>query len=378
MTQDIYSVHAYDYTLPEGLIAAHPLPERDASRMMHLNAPTQSIAHMQFKSIVDSLSPGDLLVVNNTKVLPARFIGTRRDPEGELHSGKVEALLLHPQGQDDATVHRWHCLMKPARKLKVGTHIVLPNTEATLEVIEQGEAGHGVVQLHLGESSSPTLPLEGEGERARELDRFMQTHGHMPIPPYFNREATEDDKERYQTVYSEVQGSQAAPTAGLHFTNGILDQLKQKGVEFAEVTLSVGVGTFRPVMVDDVRDHDMHGEAYTLPQETVDAIKACKMRGNRVFAVGTTTTKTLETAAQNQGGTITQAESGWSNLYIYPGFEFAVVDAMLTNFHLPKSTLLMMISAFAGSREWVLQAYKEAVEQQYRFYSYGDCMLIER
>ncbi|XVJ52299.1 MAG: tRNA preQ1(34) S-adenosylmethionine ribosyltransferase-isomerase QueA [Vampirovibrio sp.] len=357
---DLFQLDAYDYTLPEALVASHPLPQRDASRMMVLHCDQATWEHQKFTHIVDLLNPEDLLVVNNTKVLPARFLGKRRRADGTLGEGEVEVLLLHPTSQSE---HDWHCLMRPARKLKVGTHIEFEQSTATFEVLAQKEAGHGVVRTHLKEE--PTL------------HDLMYRIGQMPIPPYFKRSATEEDKTRYQTVYSKEAGSQAAPTAGLHFTTDILDALTQKGIAQAELTLSVGVGTFRPVMVDDIRQHDMHGEAYTLPQATVEAIQVCKARGGRVIAVGTTTVKTLETAFRQQGGRLQHGESGWSDLYIYPGFEFHVVDGMLTNFHLPKSSLLMMISAFAD-RDFILEAYAAAIEAQYRFYSYGDCMLLLR
>jgi S-adenosylmethionine:tRNA ribosyltransferase-isomerase len=359
-TVDLFHVDAYDYALPPDLIASHPLPNRDDSRMMLIDCQAESFEHKGFKNLVELMNPEDLLVVNDTKVLPARFLGKRLMAEGSLGEGEVEVLLLHPTSQAELD---WHCLMRPARKLKEGTIIVLQDSTATFEVVEQGKEGHGVVRLHLNDEAN--------------VHEFMYRIGKMPIPPYFNRPANEEDKERYQTVYSEVEGSQAAPTAGLHFTEDVLNALAEKGIQKVNVTLSVGVGTFRPVMVDDIREHDMHGEAYTLPQATVDAILACKDRGGRVFAIGTTTTKTLETAAQNQGGSLFKGESGWSNLYIYPGFTFQVVDAMLTNFHLPKSTLLMMISAFAN-RDFILKVYEEAVKERYRFYSYGDCMLLMR
>jgi S-adenosylmethionine:tRNA ribosyltransferase-isomerase len=357
---DLFHIDAYDYTLPTDLIASHPLPNRDDSRMMYVDCQAESFAHKGFKDLVEVMNPEDLLVVNDTKVLPARFLGKRLRTDGSMTEGEVEVLLLHPTSQAELD---WHCLMRPARKLKAGTFIVLEESSATFEVIEQGKEGHGRVRLHLNDEVN--------------VHEFMYKVGKMPIPPYFNRPANEEDKERYQTVYSEVEGSQAAPTAGLHFTEDVLNALGEKGIQKVAVTLSVGVGTFRPVMVDDIRTHDMHGEAYTLPQATVDAILACKARGGRVFTVGTTTTKTLETAAQNQGGTLYKGESGWSNLYIYPGFRFQVVDAMLTNFHLPKSTLLMMISAFSN-RDFILKVYQSAVEERYRFYSYGDCMLLLR
>jgi S-adenosylmethionine:tRNA ribosyltransferase-isomerase len=358
-TLDDYNVEAYDYALPNHLVATHPLPQRDASRMMWIQGGAERWEHQMFRDIAQHFNAGDVLVRNNTQVLPARFRGHRRGANGEHYEGQCEMLLLHPTSQAE---HEWHCLMKPARKFRVGSHLCTTGG-STLEVLEQGEAGHGKVKVHLN--------------GVADIETLMQQAGEMPIPPYFNRAAEEADKERYQTVYASIQGSQAAPTAGLHFTPEVLHQLEAKGVRIVDVTLSVGVGTFRPVMVQDVREHDMHGEAYTLPQKTVDAIRTAKAEGKRVIAVGTTSVKTLETAARNQGGLPHIAESGWSDLYIYPGFQFQVVDAMLTNFHLPKSTLLMMISAFAN-RPFILRAYEEAVREQYRFYSYGDCMLLER
>lgn len=356
---DLFSIEAYDYALPETLIAKYPLPERSDSKMMHINRSTQQWEHKCFTQLVDWLQPQDLLILNNTKVLNARMFGNRRGFEG-----KVEVLLLHPTG-DSTDTHTllWNCLLKPIKKLKEGTLIELPNTTSVLEIIERQGLGHGVVKAHLygGESS---------------VYELMNKVGELPIPPYFERRAEAVDTERYQTVYSKVEGSQAAPTAGLHFTPEVLAAIKAKSVGIAEVTLSVGAGTFRPVQSDDIREHAMHAESYHLPQSTVQAIQQTKANGGRVVAVGTTSVKTLETAAQKQGGTLQQADTGWSELFIYPGFNFQVVDAMLTNFHLPKSTLMMLVSAFAN-RTLMLNAYEEAVAQQYRFYSYGDCMLIE-
>ena len=355
---NLFTLDAYDYELPEALIAKYPLPQRSASRMMHIHRETQTWQHQHFTDLVSWLQPEDLLILNNTKVLPARIFGNRQGYEG-----KVEVLLLHPTGDEaDSEALTWNCLLKPIKKLKEGTLIELPNTTSVLEVIERQGLGHGVVKAHLhgGETS---------------MNALMEKVGELPIPPYFERRAEAIDTERYQTVYHKVEGSQAAPTAGLHFTPEVLEAIRAKGVSIAEVTLSVGAGTFRPVQADDIREHAMHAEWYQLPQETVDAIIATKARGGRVVAVGTTSVKTIETAAKKQGGTISQADIGWSELFIYPGFEFHVIDAMLTNFHLPKSTLMMLVSAFAN-RTLMLNAYEAAVSQAYRFYSYGDCMLI--
>jgi S-adenosylmethionine:tRNA ribosyltransferase-isomerase len=357
-TLNLFSLEAYDYHLPEQLIAKYPLPQRSASKMMHISRETQTWEHKHFTDLVAWLQSEDLLVINNTKVLPARIFGNRRGYEG-----KVEVLLLHPTGNEaDTEALTWNCLLKPIKKLKEGTLIELPNTTSVLEVMARQGLGHGVVKAHL---------LGGEAS----MNELMEKVGELPIPPYFARRAEAIDKERYQTVYNKVEGSQAAPTAGLHFTPEVLEAIRAKGVTISEVTLSVGAGTFRPVQVDDIRQHAMHAEWYTLPQETVDAITATKANGGRVVAVGTTSVKTLETAIRKQAGTLTQADTGWSELFIYPGIEFQVVDAMLTNFHLPKSTLMMLVSAFAN-RELMLSAYEDAVAQAYRFYSYGDCMLI--
>lgn len=341
----------YDYPLPEALIARYPLPERDQSRMLVLDRQSGEIAHHPFRALVGFLKAGDLLVLNNTKVLPARFYGNRRG-----YTGRVEVLLLHPSGEDPNV---WSALMKPARKLGPGIMVELPGTDATMEVLEVGERGCCRVRLHPGEHGDvPTL---------------MERVGRMPIPPYLRREAEESDKDRYQTVFSSVPGAQAAPTAGLHFTPQILETLKAQGVGVAEVTLAVSAGTFRTVEAEDIAEHRMDPEYYTVPPETAEAVRRTRANGGRVVAVGTTVTKTLESAARQTGEV--EAGSDWSGLFIYPGFEYQVTDVLLTNFHLPKSTLLMLISAFA-SREQVAAAYQAALQEEYRFFSYGDCMLI--
>lgn len=342
----------YDYPLPEALIARYPLPERDQSRMLVLQRESGAVSHESFVRFPHFLKPGDLLILNNTKVLPARFYGNRRG-----FTGRVEILMLYPT-PEDALV--WTALMKPAKKLQPGTIVEFAGTQATMEVLSVGERGCCHVRVH---------PAEHQ-----DMPTLMERVGRMPIPPYLRRAAEEADKERYQTVFSKVPGAQAAPTAGLHFTPAILEQLKQQGVHIAEVTLSVSAGTFRTVEADEITQHRMDPEFYTIPPETAAQIAEVRKQGGRVFAVGTTVAKTLESSAFKHQGQVV-AESGWSELFIYPGFQFQVVNALLTNFHLPKSTLLMLISAFA-SREQVANAYHAALEEQYRFFSYGDCMLM--
>lgn len=343
----------YDYPLPEALIARYPLPQRDESRMMVVNRTTGEISHHTFRDLPRFLQAGDLLALNNTKVLPARFYGHRQGL-----TGRVEILMLHPEG--DASGQIWTALMRPARKLKPGTLVEFPNTQATMEVLAVGDRGCCRVRVHPAEHG--------------DVATLMERVGLMPIPPYLRRDAEESDKERYQTVFAKVPGAQAAPTASLHFTPQILEQLRQQGVQQTEVTLSVSSGTFRTVEADDIREHQMDAEAYTIPEDAAMAVQAARQRGGRILAVGTTVAKTLETSASEHQGSVVPG-TGWSKLYIYPGFQFQVVDSLLTNFHLPKSTLLMMISAFSG-RKNMIAAYRAALEESYRFYSYGDCMLI--
>jgi S-adenosylmethionine:tRNA ribosyltransferase-isomerase len=342
----------YDYPLPEALIARYPLPERDQSRMLVLNHRTGAISHHLFSELPDFLDAGDLMALNNTKVLPARFYGNRQGL-----TGRVEILMLNPAPE---SALEWTALIRPARKMNVGTIIELPGTQATLEVLHVGERGCCRVRVHLAEHEDVSI--------------LMEQVGLMPIPPYLRRDPDEDDKQRYQTVFAKVPGAQAAPTASLHFTPKVLDAIAEKGVPTAEVTLAVSAGTFRTVEADAITEHRMDPEAYTIPESAASAINKAKSAGGRILAVGTTVAKTLETSAHRHAGMM-RAESGWSDLFIYPGFRFQVVDMLLTNFHLPKSTLLMLVSAFAG-RENIAAAYCEALEQQYRFFSYGDCMLI--
>lgn len=351
-------VDDYDYPLPEALIASHPLPERDQSRMMVLNRATGEISHHGFSELPNFFSTGDLMVVNNTKVLPARFYGNRQGL-----TGRVEILMLHPVSDEVSAEQQglvWNALMRPARKLKPGTIVELPNTQAVMEVLHVGERGCCRVLIHPAEHG--------------DMATLMQKVGRMPIPPYLRRDAEESDNERYQTVFSKIPGAQAAPTAGLHFTPQVLENLKAKGVQRAEVTLAVSSGTFRTVEVDNITEHAMDPEFYEIDESAASQVRATRQAGGKILGIGTTVVKTLETSASVHQGQV-MAGAGASQLFIYPGFQFQVVDCMLTNFHLPKSTLLMLISAFAD-RENVARSYEAALEHGYRFYSYGDCMLI--
>jgi len=341
------SLSDYDYPLPEDLIARYPLPNRDSSRMLVMDRQTGAREHRQFRDLPEFLKPGDLLVVNNTQVLPARLLGHRHG-----HTGRIEVLLLHPDASDPTL---WSAMTRPTRKLKVGTIIEFPNTTSTVEIAYLGEGVKTMVKIHLRDQDS--------------VADLMEAIGHMPIPPYLKRDAEDSDKSRYQTVYAKNPGAQAAPTAGLHFTDDVLQQLKSQGVQIAEVTLAVSSGTFRSVDTEDITQHVMDPEFYTVAEETAQLIQTTKANGGRVIAVGTTVAKTLETAAK------TGSLEDWSRLFIYPGFKFQVVNMMLTNFHLPKTTLMMLVSAFAG-RESIMHAYEEALKERYRFFSYGDCMLL--
>lgn len=339
------NVKDFDFYLPEELIAQHPLEERDSSRLMVLDKETGEIKHKIFHDVVDYLNPGDTLVLNNTRVLPARLIG-----EKEETGSKIEFLLLKRIGKDT-----WECLAKPGKKAKVGTKFSFGKGILLAEVIELGEEGNRIVRFSY------------EGIFEEILDRL----GQMPLPPYIHE--TLEDKERYQTVYSKEQGSAAAPTAGLHFTKELLKKIEDKGINVVYLTLHVGLGTFRPVKVGTIEDHHMHSEYYQLSKETADIINATKKRGNKVVSVGTTSTRTLESIGDENGEV--KEQSGWTNIFIYPGYKFKIVDALITNFHLPESTLIMLVSALAG-RDNVLEAYNTAVKEKYRFFSFGDAMFI--
>ena len=338
-TSDFY------YDLPQELIAQTPLDKRDASRLMTLDRVTGETAHHHFYELPDFLRPGDCLILNDSRVLPARLLGQRL-PGG----GACEVLLLIDRGEKT-----WECLVRPGRKMRTGAKLSFGNGELTAEVVGELEGGNRLVRF------------DYEGIFLEVLERL----GKMPLPPYIKEEL--QDQERYQTVYSKVLGSAAAPTAGLHFTPELLEKIAAKGVGIGYVTLHVGLGTFRPVKEEEITDHEMHSEYCVISQETADLINRTKANGGRCICVGTTSCRTLESWAAEDGHM--EAKAGWTNIYIYPGYEFKVMDALVTNFHLPESTLIMLVSAFAG-REHVLAAYQEAVKERYRFFSFGDAMFI--
>ena len=335
----------FDFYLPEELIAQTPLEKRDTSRLLHLDKQTGEIEHKHFYDIKQYLHAGDCLVLNDSRVLPARLIGSR--PTG----GAVELVLLKDIGDN-----RWECLSRPGRKTKPGQELIFGNSELTAVVQEVTLGGNRIVKFSY------------EGIFLEILERL----GKMPLPPYIKEEL--QDSERYQTVYSKELGSAAAPTAGLHFTKELLAEIEDMGVKICYVTLHVGLGTFRPVKADKIEDHEMHSEFCIVPEETAETVNAVKRAGGRVIAVGTTSCRTLESFT-TQDGTL-QATSGWTNIFIYPGYKFKCIDALITNFHLPESTLILLVSAMAG-REHILNAYSTAVKQRYRFFSFGDAMFIE-
>ncbi|WP_027963542.1 tRNA preQ1(34) S-adenosylmethionine ribosyltransferase-isomerase QueA [Halalkalibacillus halophilus] len=338
-------VEDFDFTLPEDLIAQTPLKERESSRMMVLDRNKESIQNEQFTKVVNYLEAGDCLVVNNTKVLPARLLGTKEET-----GATIELLLLHQKDGDT-----WEVLAKPAKKFKPGATVSFGDGMLQATCKEDLDQGGKIVEF------------EYNGIFLEVLDQL----GEMPLPPYIKEKL--EDRDRYQTVYAEEVGSAAAPTAGLHFTNNILDQLRDKGVQIAYITLHVGLGTFRPVQVETIESHDMHAEYYQLDESTAETLERTKANGGKVIAVGTTSIRTLETIMRDHHKFV--ATSGWTDIFIYPPYDFQAVDGLITNFHLPKSTLIMLVSAFA-SRELILDAYKEAVQQRYRFFSFGDAMLI--
>lgn len=332
------------YDLPEELIAQTPLQQRDSSRLMVLDKESGEICHRHFYDILDYLHPGDCLVMNDSRVLPARLLGHR--PTG----GAVEVLLLRDLGKK-----KWECLCKPGRKMQVGHQVIFGNGELTATVVEVQETGNRVIEFHY------------EGIFLEVLERL----GKMPLPPYIKAELA--DQERYQTVYSREVGSAAAPTAGLHWTPELLEKAREKGVKTAFVTLHVGLGTFRPVQVDNVLEHHMHAELCMISQETADILNKTRAEGGRIICVGTTSCRTLESLVNEDG--CFEAKSKWTEIFIYPGYQFKAMQGLITNFHLPESTLVMLVSAFAG-KENVMEAYKEAVRARYRFFSFGDAMCI--
>ncbi len=338
-TSDFY------YELPEELIAQDPLADRSGSRLLVLDKETGKTEHHIFKEITGYLHPGDCLVINDTKVIPARLIGEKADTKA-----KIEVLLLKRKENDI-----WETLVKPGRKMKPGVKVSFGDGLLTGEVLDVVEEGNRLIQFHY------------EGIFEEVLDRL----GQMPLPPYITHQLKE--RERYNTVYAKNEGSAAAPTAGLHFTRELLEEIEKKGVDIARVTLHVGLGTFRPVKVEEITEHHMHSEFYQIDEDAAEKINRAKSSGGRVICVGTTSCRTIESAADEHG--FLKACSGWTDIFIYPGYRFKVLDCLITNFHLPESTLIMLVSALAG-REHVLAAYEEAVREKYRFFSFGDAMLI--
>ena len=339
------NVKDYDYDLPEELIAQDPLEDRSSSRLMVLDRQTGDVEHRHFTDILEYLHPGDCLVINNTKVIPARLFGVKEDTQA-----KIEVLLLKRKENDI-----WETLVKPGKKAKPGTKLVFGDGLLTAEVVDVVEEGNRLIQFHY------------DGIFEEILDQL----GQMPLPPYITHQLK--DKNRYQTVYAKNNGSAAAPTAGLHFTKELLEEIKEMGVNIAHVTLHVGLGTFRPVKVDNVKEHHMHSEFYCIEEDQAKLINETHAKGGRIISVGTTSCRTLESAADENG--MVKAGSGWTDIFIYPGYTFKVMDGLITNFHLPESTLMMLVSAFAG-KENIFRAYEAAVQEKYRFFSFGDAMCI--
>ena len=339
-------LHDFYYDLPKELIAQEPLKERDMSRLLVLDKNTGAIEHKIFKDVIDYLNEGDCLVMNNSRVIPARLYGIKKDT-----GAKIEFVLLkRVEG------NKWETLVRPGKKVKIGSEIVFGNGELECKVLEHTDAGGRIIEF------------SNDGIFEEILDKL----GKMPLPPYIKKELT--DNEMYQTVYSKVEGSAAAPTAGLHFTNELLNKIAAKGVKLAYLTLHVGLGTFRPVKVENIEDHKMHSEFYMIDEETANIINETKKNGKKVVAVGTTSCRTLETIGLENG--LVEAKSGWTDIFIYPGYKFKVMDALVTNFHLPESTLVMLVSAFAG-KDKIMNAYETAVKEKYKFFSFGDAMFIK-
>lgn len=339
------NIEDFNYHLPENLIAQTPLKERDTSKLLYMNRKTGETKDLHFKDVLQFLESGDTLVLNDTKVMPARLFGLKKET-----NAKVEMLMLTNIEGDD-----WEVLIKPAKRIKVGQQVSFGDDKIVATCVKELDQGGRIMRLQY------------DGILQERLDEL----GEMPLPPYIKERL--DDRDRYQTVYAKETGSAAAPTAGLHFTDELLNEVREKGVNIAFVTLHVGLGTFRPVSVDNVNDHEMHSEYYTVTKETAQLLNDTNSKGKRIISVGTTSTRTLETVVRDYG-TFTQA-SGWTNIFIYPGFEFKAIDGLITNFHLPKSTLVMLVSAFS-STQFVINAYTHAVNEQYRFFSFGDAMII--
>lgn len=338
-------IESFDYHLPESLIAQTPLKNRDESRLLVLGRKTGDIEHKYFKNVIDYLQAGDTLVLNDTRVMPARLFGLKEET-----GAKVEMLMLTQLEDDD-----WEVLLKPAKRIKTGDKLSFGDGKIIAECVEELNQGGRIMRL------------DYDGILQERLDEL----GEMPLPPYIKERL--DDSDRYQTVYAKASGSAAAPTAGLHFTDELLEQIKAKGVNITFITLHVGLGTFRPVSVENIDDHEMHSEYYQMDQETADLLNETKAKGHRVISVGTTSTRTLETIRASHNEFV--ADSGWTDIFIFPGFEFKAIDGLITNFHLPKSTLVMLVSAFS-TKDYILNAYHQAVKSEYRFFSFGDAMLI--
>lgn len=337
----------FDYHLPEELIAQYPLNERDQSRLMVLDRHTHGIQHTKFSQLPEFLSSGDVVVLNNTKVIPARLIGRR-----ERTGGKVEVLLLSPKGEGN-----WEALVKRSSRIEAGTKLIFGDGKLVAKVLDKTDKEERLIQF----------------EHSDDLMGLLEQVGQPPLPPYIKREPGNDDKRRYQTIYAKKDGAVAAPTAGLHFTDAIFEKLKADNIKTLELTLHVGLGTFQPVRTENVEEHHLHSEFFEINQETAQQINQAKSSGGKIIAVGTTSVRALESSADENGNI--HAKSGLTEIFIYPGYRFRAVDVVITNFHLPKSTLLMLVSAFAG-REFIMRAYEEAVKEKYRFYSYGDAMLV--
>jgi S-adenosylmethionine:tRNA ribosyltransferase-isomerase len=358
------SVSDFDYELPEELIAQQPPTERGTSRMMIVNRATGAVQDDNFANFVNHLRPSDLLVLNDSRVIPARLFARRTlRREREKPTGRIEVMLTEPAGEN-----QWRALVRPGRKVAIGERLVFPATTGEIvleaEVLERGQFGERLLEF-------APVPDSSGIDFFAVLDRI----GHVPLPPYIRRDDADTDRDRYQTVFADARGSVAAPTAGLHFTPQMLASLQASGIEIAHITLHVGLGTFAPLRVERVDEVHLHSERYTIGAAAADAINRAVAEGRRIVAVGTTTVRTLESAALASAGNPIQPHSGTTEIFISPGFEFRLVGALLTNFHLPQSSLLMLVSAFAG-RERILAAYRHAVEQKYRFFSYGDCMFI--
>lgn len=339
------NIEEFDYDLPESLIAQTPLKHRDQSRLLVMGRESGKTTHQHFADVIDYFKEGDTLVLNDTRVMPARLFGIKEET-----GAKVEMLMLTHLEDND-----WEVLLKPAKRIKVGQRLSFSDGKIVAECIEELDQGGRIMRLHY------------EGILQERLDEL----GEMPLPPYIKERL--DDPDRYQTVYAKESGSAAAPTAGLHFTDELLEAIRAKGIRIVFITLHVGLGTFRPVSVDNIDDHEMHSEYYQISEDTAQLLNETRREGGRIISVGTTTTRTLETVRSQHDQFV--ASSGWTDIFIYPGYEFKAIDGLITNFHLPKSTLVMLVSAFS-TRKNVLNAYREAVERQYRFFSFGDAMLI--